>query len=180
MTTSGGEARVLAQVRRASPRAVARLVTGSLGYLLFSYKGALIGLRGVARISAATRPLMEFVVVDGVQQPERRTAERVAVGTRATIASLDPGPASQPLSTFTVNISATGALLKRPPAAPQTGDVALELFFGADPTPVPARGPIVRTTDDHLAVHFDDIAAAQRVRLMQLLAGHQRRHRLAA
>jgi len=69
LTASDGESRVLAQVQRASPRAVARLVTGSLGYLLFSYKGALIGLRGIARINAATRPLMEFVVVDGAERP---------------------------------------------------------------------------------------------------------------
>ena len=149
--------RVLAQVQRASPRAVARLVAGSLGYLLFSYKGALIGLRGIARINAETRPLMEFVVVDGAERPERRTADRVAMGTRVTIASLGSGAAGEPLSTFTVNISATGVLLKRPRGAPPTGDVALELFFGADPSPVPARGQIVRTTDDHLAVHFEDI-----------------------
>jgi len=71
-------------------------------------------------------------------------------------------------------------LLKRPTGAPPTGDVALELFFGADPSPVPARGQIVRATDGHLAVHFKDIAAAQRIRLMQLLAGHQRSHRVAA
>ena len=180
LTASEGEHRVLAQVQRASPRAVARLVAGSLGYLLFTYKGALIGLRGIARINAETRPLMEFVVVDGTERPERRTADRVAVGTRVTIASLGSGAADEPRSTFTVNISATGVLLKRPPGAPPTGDVALELFFGADPSPVPARGQIVRTTDDHLAVHFEDITAAQRIRLMQLLAGHQRSHRVAA
>jgi hypothetical protein len=179
VTASGGEAQVLAHVRHASPRAVARLVAGSLGYLLFSHKGALIGLRGNARISAATRPLMEFVVVDGVGRPERRAADRVAVGTRVTIASLGSGAAGEPLSTFTVNVSSTGMLLKRPPGALQSGGVALELFFGADPLPVPARGQIVRTTDDLLAVHFEDIDDAQRIRLMQLLAGHQHRHRMA-
>ena len=180
VTASGGEARMLAQVRHASPRTVACLVAGSLGYLLFSYKGALIGLRGIARINAATRPLMEFVVVDGVERPERRAADRVAVGTRVTIASLGSGAAGEPRSTFTVNISSTGVLLKRPPGALQSGGVALELFFGADPLPVPARGQIVRTTDDLLAVHFEDIDAAQQIRLTQLLAGHQHRHRMAA
>jgi hypothetical protein len=180
VTTSGGEARVLAQVRHASPHAVARLVAGSLGYLLFSHHEALIGLRGIARISAATRPLMEFVVVDGVERPERRAADRVAAGTRVTVASLGSGAAGEPLSTFTVNISSTGVLLKRPPGAPASGDVALELFFGADPSPVPARGQIVRTTDDLLAVHFEDIAAAQRIRLTQLLTGYRRSHRVAA
>ena len=180
VTASGGETWVLAQVRHASPRSVARLVAGSLGYLLFSYKGALIGLRGIARINAATRPLMEFAVIDGAERPERRAADRVAMGTRVTIASVGSAAAGEVLSTFTVNVSSTGVLLKRPPGAPQSGDVALELFFGADPSPVPARGQIVRTTDDLLAVHFEDIDAAQRIRLTQLLAGHQRRHRMAA
>jgi hypothetical protein len=149
MTTSGGEARVLAQVRRASPRAVARRVAGVPAVLLQGSTDRTSRGRANQRGDAA---------LDGIRRRRRRAAAGATYRGarrgrhRATIASLDPGPASQPLSTFTVNISATGALLKRPPAAPQTGDVALELFFGADPTPVPARGPIVRTTDDRLAV----------------------------
>ncbi len=173
------ESRLLVYVRRASPVVLGRLISGSLGYLLYTHKGALMGLRGLARITPATRPLTEFVVDDGSNRAERRASERIPIVTRARIAGIDSGGPGVPLTTFTTNISSSGVLLRRPAHSVPSDEVSLELFFGVDPTPVTARGQIVRSTDEHLGIHFAEIAHAERTRLTGLLAGHQRSHRFA-
>jgi hypothetical protein len=172
--------RLLVYVRRASPVVLGRLINGSLGYLLYTHKGALMGLRGLARITPATRPLTEFLVEDGRARAERRASERIAIVTRARIAAVDDGGPGVPLTTFTANISSTGVLVRRPAHSLPSDEVSLELFFGTDPTPVTARGQIVRRTDEHLGIHFAEIGRAERTRLAGLLAGHQRSHRFAA
>ena len=52
-----------------------RLASGSLCFLTFEHNRAPVALRGVALASADSDEL-EFVVVDGIQVAERRSAER--------------------------------------------------------------------------------------------------------
>ncbi len=172
--------RLLVYVRRASPAVLGRLINGSRGYLLYTQRGALMGLHGLARITPFTRPLAEFVVDDGSTHAERRLSERVPIVTHARIAALDAEGLGVPLTTFTANISATGVLLRRPAHSLPIDEVRVELYFGADPTPVAARGRIVRSTDEHVGIHFVEITDDERVRLTGLLTGHRRSHRLAA
>jgi hypothetical protein len=180
LAASVDESRLLLYVRRASPSALGRLISGSLAYLLYTHRGALVGLRGLARITPQTRPLSEFIIDTARPDSDRRGSERVPIVTRARVAGLDADDRDDPSTTFTANISATGVLLKRPHRPLSTDRVSLELFFGSDPVPVSARGEIVRSTDEHLGIHFLDIAPTDVLRLRGLLAGHQRRHRLVA
>ena len=174
-----GSRRLLVYVRRASPAVLGRLINGSRGYLLYTQR-VLMGLHGLARITPFTRPLAQFVVDDGSTHAERRLSERVPIVTHARIAALDAEGLGVPLTTFTANISATCVPPRRPAHSLPIDEVRVELYFGADPTPVAARGRIVRSTDEHVGIHFVEITDDERVRLTGLLTGHRRSHRLAA
>ena len=52
-----------------------RLTTGSLCFLTFTHGRAPVALRGVA-LAVADSDDLEFVVVDGIQVAERRSAQR--------------------------------------------------------------------------------------------------------
>jgi hypothetical protein len=52
-----------------------RLTPGSLGFLVFDHQDAPVALRGVAR-AVPKSPTIEFIVIDGIQIAERRTAAR--------------------------------------------------------------------------------------------------------
>ena len=58
-----------------------RLASGSLCFLTFEHGRAPVALRGVA-LKEADRDELEFVVVDGIQVAERRSAERTPAGHR--------------------------------------------------------------------------------------------------
>src|ERR1700757_3989864 len=88
-----------------------RLTSGSLCFLTFEHGRAPVALRGVA-LKAADRDELEFVVVDGIQVAERRSAERTPLVTAVKAAPVQPGgDVGAPVATVTSNLSMGGALL---------------------------------------------------------------------
>jgi hypothetical protein len=154
-----------------TPKTVGRLAGGSPCYLLFSYRGAHVGLRGTATFIPG-KPDVEFRVTDGIQLPERRGAGRITIATRA-IVTPDPDGAAGQVETTTVNVSISGALLRRQPRLAEVTRFAIDLYFGLDPTPVQRHATLVRSTLDSVAVHFDETADGDKQRLGEFLAGHR-------
>ena len=70
---------------------VGKLTTGAFGYLLFEDRGSMTALKGIATISPSEPAELAFVVIDGVQLPERRLSERVPVSALARISPADGG-----------------------------------------------------------------------------------------
>ena len=175
-----GQAALLSVAGPLGPALMGRLAAGSPGYLLFSDRGAPIGLRGAAAYVPG-RPEIEFRVTDGVELPERRDAPRTALTTRATLTLLpaDGQQAQRKVDTTTINVSLTGVLLRRTPELEGTAQFAVKLYFGADETPVESTASLARATDTGVALHFTALAADEKQRLAEFLAGYRIANRLA-
>lgn len=145
-----------------------RLRTGALGFLMFDYRGAPIALRGAAR-AISDGVTLEFVVLDGVQVAERRTASRVALRSPVRVVLVVDGAPAALIETSTVDLSVGGALLKRQPRL-GTGPWQLDLFLPADATPVHCTAVPVRQTPGHLGVAFADLSDGDLTRLRELIA----------
>lgn len=157
------------------PRAVGRLVHGAPGYVVFDEFRLAVGLRVAVR---ASPPYLDIAVVDGVSVPERRGNERVKLVTRARIICPDEhGGERPPDSTYTIDLSETGALLHDHAVLESHPRFGLELMFGDDPQPISAQAEIVRRVPDAVGVRFDSVPADDARRLGEYLMGirHQRR-----
>jgi hypothetical protein len=117
-----------------------KFTPGALGYLLFEHHGAKTALKGIATTGQDEQASLAFVVIDGVQLPERRAAERVRLGALARISADGDGP-----------------------------DFRLELSLDQDPEPIRCRATVVRATPTHVALRFVDIADTDRIRLAGLI-----------
>jgi PilZ domain len=152
-----------------------RLASGSLCFLTFEHNRAPVALRGVALASADSGDL-EFVVVDGIQVAERRSAERTPLVTavRATpmVADGTPGEA---VGTVTSNLSMGGALLLKRPGLGTGPRWKIELFLPGDPEHVHCEAELARETPTHLGVRLVGMQEADQLRLAGVLAGLQRR-----
>ena len=91
-----------------------------LAYLLFEHHGAMTALKGIATANPDEQAELAFVVIDGVNLPERRAAERVDLGAHARVwaAGADSG---EGIETAAVNVSAGGVLIERPPDSATAG-----------------------------------------------------------
>jgi hypothetical protein len=166
-----GPVATLGPVDEVPPRVLERLTPGSLGFMVFSHHGTPVGLRGVVR-SAPGEEQVEFVVIDGIQVAERRTAERIAMiaPVRATAAGSD-----EAVSTVTANLSLGGALLTRRPGLGPGAQWSIEVSLPGDPNPVRCDAAMARITPTHIGVRFDEMQEDDRIRLAGALADHQRR-----
>jgi hypothetical protein len=139
---------------------------GALGYMVFEHKGSLVALRGVTTDVSSDGPELEFVVIDGVQLPERRAGERVELSARVRM--FPPGlgdDADAAVESVTSNISSSGALVERRPGLGDGPDFKLELFLGGDPAPIRCGAELARFTPTHLGIKFTDMQEADRVRV---------------
>lgn len=151
-----------------------RLSSGSLCFLTFTHGRAPVALRGVA-LAVADSHDIEFVVVDGIQVAERRSAERTPLVTavRATpVDSADTAP--EPVSTVTSNLSMGGALLLRRPGLGEGPRWRIELFLPGDSVHVHCEAVLARATPTHFGVKFDNMQEADQLRIAGVLAGLQR------
>lgn len=150
------------------------LRSGAPGYLVFRHRGKLVALRGIAAV-VGSQAQVEFVVTDGVVLPERRTAQRVPLSTRARVwprhQELDEGAG---VETVTSDLSLDGALIEIRAGLDQHSQFALELFPDPDRTPVRCRARVTRRTPTHLAVKFTDLADGDRTRLAIAVDRQQR------
>lgn len=170
-----GPVATLGPVDDLSDRVRERLTPGSLGFMVFRHHGTPVGLRGVVR-GAPENDQVEFVVIDGIQVAERRTAERIPMITpvRAT-----PAGADDAISTVTANLSLGGALLTRRPGLGEGPLWQIEISLQGDSTPIRCEASTARITPTHVGVRFEDISEDDRIRLAGALADHQRRRAAA-
>jgi hypothetical protein len=152
-----------------------RLASGSLCFLTFEHNRAPVALRGVALASADSDEL-EFVVVDGIQVAERRSAERTPLVTavRATPVEAD-GATGDAVGTVTSNLSMGGALLLKRPGLGSGPRWKIELFLPGDPDHVHCQAELARETPTHVGVRLVNMEEADQLRLAAVLAGLQRR-----
>jgi c-di-GMP-binding flagellar brake protein YcgR len=151
-----------------------RLTTGSLCFLTFEHGRAPVALRGVA-LKQADRDELEFVVVDGIQVAERRSAERTPLVTavKATPVEAD-GTAGQTVSTVTSNLSMGGALLLKRPGLSEVSKWRVELFLPGASEHVHCDAVLARETPTHFGVRFVSMQEADQLRIASLLASLQR------
>jgi hypothetical protein len=173
-----GSAALLRQTYRIPRSARLRLATGALGHLVFQYQGSLVALRGVAHAPEDSDEGLVFAVVDGVELPERRTAERVSVALRAIVWALDGhgSPDASCGQTTTANVSSSGALIERRDHLATARQLRLELFLRDGDAPLCCEAFVARETPTHLGVHFTTMAEQDRIRLGVALLrhGHER------
>ena len=140
---------------------------GVLGYLLFEHHGAMTALKGIATASPTEQTELAFVVIDGVQLPERRAAERVDLSALARVWAAGSGEGG--IEAAAVNVSAGGVLIERPDGLGDGPSFRLELVLHDDPQPIRCNAMIVRETLTHIALKFRDIADADRIRLAGMI-----------
>jgi PilZ domain len=151
-----------------------RLTSGSLCFLTFEHGRAPVALRGVA-LKAAERDELEFVVVDGIQVAERRSAERTPLVTAVKATPVQPGGnAGDPVATVTSNLSMGGALLLKRPGLGEVSKWRVELFLPGDPEHVHCEAVLARETPTHLGVRLLNVQEADQLRIAGVLAGLQR------
>jgi c-di-GMP-binding flagellar brake protein YcgR len=151
-----------------------RLASGSLCFLTFEHGRAPVALRGVA-LKEADRHELEFVVVDGIQVAERRSAERtpLVAAVKATPVEAD-GAEGQTVSTVTSNLSMGGALLLKRPGLGEASKWRVEVFLPGVSEHVLCEAVPARETPTHLGVRFINVQEADQLRIAGVLAGLQR------
>ncbi|MGZ4243707.1 MAG: PilZ domain-containing protein [Solirubrobacteraceae bacterium] len=151
-----------------------RLTSGSLCFLTFEHGRAPVALRGVA-LKAADREELEFVVVDGIQVAERRSAERTPLVTAVRATPVGPGgDVGDAVATVTSNLSMGGALLLKRPGLGEVSKWRVELFLPGDPDHVYCEAVLARETPTHLGVRLVNVQEADQLRIAGVLAGLQR------
>jgi hypothetical protein len=163
---------MLAPIAQITPGLQESLTVGALGFLTFEFRGSLIALRGAARTIYGGAAL-EFVVVDGVQMTDRRSAPRVRLQTPVhATPKAERGVSGLAVETVTVDLSIGGALLTRRPGLGH-GPWRMELFLPDDTIAVRCAAVLARQTPNHLAIKFSEIPAADLVRLAGVIADHE-------
>jgi hypothetical protein len=152
-----------------------RLASGSLCFLTFEHNRAPVALRGVALANEGSDDL-EFVVVDGIQVAERRSAARTPLVTAVRATPVGPdGTLGEAVGTVTSNLSMGGALLLKRPGLGAGPRWKIELFLPGDPEHVHCEAELARETSTHVGVRLVNVPEADQLRVAGLLAGLQRR-----
>lgn len=144
-----------------------KFAQGALGYLLFEHHGAKIALKGIATAGHDERASLAFVVIDGVELPERRAGERVRLEGLARISA--DGEGGDGLAATATNVSVGGVLIERPAGLADGPDFRIELSLDQDPAPIRCRATVVRATPTHVALKFTEIADPDRIRLAGMI-----------
>ncbi len=148
-----------------------KFTPGVLGYMLFEHRGAMTALKGIATASSAEETELAFVVIDGVQLPERRSSERVSLRAVARISDQRSDGATT-IETPTANVSAGGILIARAAALGLGPTFRLELVVEHDPAqPIHCGATIVRSTPTHVALKFIEMQDSDRIRLAGMIRG---------
>src|ERR1035441_1796281 len=155
-----------------------KLTSGSLGFLLFQHQRAPIALRG--RFSAdAESPILEFVVVDGVQVPERRITNRLSLVIPVRV-NIHQDSAAELIETTSADLSITGVLLERRPGLGDGPRWKIELVLPGNVPPICCDAVVARQTRTHIGVKFIEMDPADHVRLDDILEEHHSAIRWAA
>ncbi len=170
-----GSVATLRLVTEVPPEVFEKFTPGELGYLLFQHRGAMTALKGIATANPTDPSELAFVVIDGVQLPERRAAQRFQVGALARISPSAGADQAEGVEATAANVSVSGVLIERPAGLAEGPGFRLELVLEDDATPIRCAASVVRETPTHIALKFTDIADADRIRLAGMI-----RHRALA
>jgi hypothetical protein len=155
-----------------------KLTAGSLGFLLFQHQKAPIALRGGFSADADS-PILEFVVVDGVQVPERRITNRLSLVIPVRV-NVHKDEAAELIETTSSDLSITGVLLERRPGLEDGARWKIELVVPGNVPPICCDVVVARKTRTHIGVKFIEMDPADHVRLDNILEEHHDAIRSAA
>jgi len=136
------------------------------GYLLFDHHGRQVALKGIAAPDASAETELLFVVIDGVQLPERRSAERVPVDARARLCAAGREYVETPLA----DLSISGMRVERHPGLDVEVRYGLELYIGYEPTPIRCDAEVARRTATHVGMKFINVQDTDRALLAAIVA----------
>jgi hypothetical protein len=142
------------------------------GYLLFDHSGGRVALKGIATANTSEGPELLFVVIDGVQLPERRSAARARVNAVARMFHPDSVDGSEHLETRLADLSVSGMRVEGHPGLNGAIRYRLELYFGDAQTPIRCGAEIARTTPTHVGLKFIDLDEADRTLLDAIVRAH--------
>ena len=143
------------------------------GYLVFDHSGGRVALKGIATAAGGKQTELLFVVIDGVQLPERRSAERVEVDALARL--FPPGGASDQgyLDTPVADLSVSGMRVERHPGLVEGVRYRLELYVGGVGTPIRCEALLARRTATHIGMRFVDLQEHDRALLAAIVASRR-------
>jgi hypothetical protein len=161
-----------------APPSRAKLTASSLGFLMFEHRGSPVALRGEARADADS-PILEFVVVDGVQVPERRITNRLSLVIPVRV-NIHEDSAAELIETTSADLSITGVLLERRPGLGDGPRWKIELVLPGNVPPICCDAVVARQTRTHIGVKFIEMDPADHARLDEILEEHHSAVRSAA
>lgn len=145
------------------------------GYLVFEHAGRRVALKGIAAPDANENTELLFVVIDGVQLPERRSAGRVEVDAYARLFLSTPAADREYVDVSLADLSISGMRVERHPSLDAEARCRLELYIGDEPTPVRCDAEVARTTPTHVGMKFDGLDDTDRALLAAIVASRQSR-----
>ncbi len=142
------------------------------GYLLFDHAGGRVALKGIATASTTEGPELLFVVIDGVQLPERRSAARARVNAVARMFRLDSGQDGEYFETRLADLSVSGMRVDGHPGLGEATGFRLELYIGDAQTPIRCGAEVARRTPAHVGLKFVDLEDSDRALLDAIVRAH--------
>lgn len=142
------------------------------GYMMFDHSGGKVALKGIATASTSERTELLFVVIDGVQLPERRSAARAQV--KAVARMFAPGVTEESgyFETRLADLSVSGMRVERHAQLNPATVYRLELYIGDAQTPIRCRAEVARTTPTHAGMKFVDLPEADGTLLDAIVRAH--------
>ncbi len=142
------------------------------GYMMFDHSGGKVALKGIATASTGEGPELLFVVIDGVQLPERRSAARARV--KAVARMFGPGATEESgyFETRLADLSVSGMRVEGHPRLNGATVYRLELYIGNAQTPIRCGAEVARTTPTHAGMKFVDLDDADRTLLDAIVRAH--------
>lgn len=142
------------------------------GYMMFDHAGGKVALKGIATTSTSEGPELLFVVVDGVQLPERRSAARAQVNAVARMFDRSSSQDAGFFETRLADLSVSGMRVNRHPSLNAATGYRVELYFGDAETPIRCGAEVARTTPTHVGMKFVDLEEADRALLDAIVRAH--------
>jgi hypothetical protein len=142
------------------------------GYLMFDHAGGKVALKGIATASPSEGPELLFVVIDGVQLPERRSAARVQVKAVARMFPPNSPDESSYFETRLADLSVSGMRVDGHPSLNGAAAYRLELYIGGAQTPIRCGAEVARRTPTHVGLKFVDLQEADRTLLDAIVRAH--------
>jgi hypothetical protein len=167
-----GSVATLASAQSGSGTLLGNSVPAVPGYLLFDHGGGRVALKGIATASTTQGPELLFVVIDGVQLPERRSAARAHVKAVARMFPVDSAQDSEGFDTRLADLSISGMRVERHPGLDGATRYRLELYIGDAQTPIRCGAEVARRTPTHVGLKFIDLQEADRALLDAIARAH--------